>query len=62
MHNDLIVFPYSKGTDGIEVVTAAVIKGASDSIGLEPNIGGGNILAGDYIHDMLVYRVRLKGL
>lgn len=62
--NDLIVIRYSKeSTTGIENAKLVVIQGVStEGIAQDPEYKQGNILDGDLIADMPLYRIKLTGL
>lgn len=62
--NDLIVLRYSKNaTTDIESVSVEVITGVPVATNPEdPEYSKGNIIDGDLIHDMPLYRVPLDGL
>ena len=62
--NDLIVMRYTKDVStGIESVALDVVQGAlSEGTAVDPNYTKGNILAGDTLHEMPLYRVVMSGL
>lgn len=62
LRNDLIVIRYQKDPEGIESTSTVVIKGTPGSAATDPAISAGSILAGDSVHDMPMYRVRLNGV
>lgn len=61
--SDLIVIRYEKNQNtGIETSKMMVIKGTSGDSYVDPEHQEGNILEGDLIDDLLLYRVNLNGL
>lgn len=62
LRNDLIVIRYHKDPEGIESTSTVVVKGAPGSTAKDPAISAGSITAGDSVHDMPLYRVRLNGV
>lgn len=62
--NDLIVVRYTKNTDSsIEVTELAVIKGTETTgTAVDPEYTTGDILSGDVLHEMPLYRIPLTGL
>lgn len=62
--HDLIVLRYRKDVStGIESVELAVVQGAlSEGTAVDPSYTKGNILAGDTLHEMPLYRVVMSGL
>jgi len=62
--NDIIVARYEKNTStGMESATFAVLRGTNVSgTPSDPEHTIGNILAGDTVHEMPLYRVTLNGL
>lgn len=62
--NDLIVLQYEKETaSGIENVYLTVLQGVpATGTAADPAPTTGNILAGDTLHEMPLYRVKLEGL
>lgn len=61
--SDLIVMRYTKNADtGIEIAEVVVIKGTSGDSYVDPEHTTGDILNGDLIDDVLLYRVNLDGL
>ncbi len=58
---DLLVVEYEKTAgSGIEAATLKVIKGANN--GGDPSLVTGDTLSGDLIHQMPLYRVRMRGI
>ena len=61
--NDLIVIEYAKDSSTlIESHTLKVIKGTPGEIATDPDVVTGDIQAGDVLHQMPLYRVKLEGL
>ncbi len=61
--NDLIVMRYEKSTsNGIETAALKVIKGTAGSTAKDPEYTQGDILAGEYVDEFPLYRVRITGL
>lgn len=62
--NDIIVLRYKKETSsGVESASLAVLQGVSTTgTAADPSPTTGNILEGDTLHEMPLYRVRLNGL
>ena len=61
--NDLIVMRYEKSTsNGIETAALKVIKGTAGSTAKDPEYTQGDILAGDYVDEFPLYRVKITGL
>lgn len=61
--NDIIVMEYRKDAAKLtESHTLKVLKGTSGSTASDPKVTTGNIPAGDYVHQMPLYRVRLSGI
>jgi len=61
--SDLIVMRYTKNADtGIETAEVVVIKGTSGDSYVDPEHTTGDILNGDLVDDVLLYRVNLDGL
>ncbi len=61
--HDIIVIEYSKvaGT-GVESATMKVVKGAPAETAADPDLVTGDILGGDLIHQMPLYRVKMNGI
>ena len=61
--NDLIVIEYSKDSSTlVESHTLKVIKGIPGETATDPDVVTGDIQAGDVLHQMPLYRVKLEGL
>ena len=61
--NDLIVIEYAKDSSTlIESHTLKVIKGTPGETATDPDVVTGDIQAGDVLHQMPLYRVKLEGL
>ena len=61
--NDLIVIEYAKDSSTlVESHTLKVIKGTPGEIATDPDVVTGDIQAGDVLHQMPLYRVKLEGL
>ena len=61
--NDLIVIEYAKDSSTlVESHTLKVIKGTPGEAATDPDVVTGDIQAGDVLHQMPLYRVKLEGL
>lgn len=61
--NDLIVIEYAKDSSTlVESHTLKVIKGTPGKAATDPDVVTGDIQAGDVLHQMPLYRVKLEGL
>lgn len=61
--NDLIVIEYAKDSSTlVESHTLKVIKGTPGETATDPDVVTGDIQAGDVLHQMPLYRVKLEGL
>lgn len=61
--NDLIAIRYEKNTDtGIESPSMVVIKGVSGETAADPSYIDGDIINGDTVDEVPLYRVKLNGL
>ena len=61
--NDLIVIEYAKDSSTlVESHTLKVIKGTPGEVATDPDVVTGDIQAGDVLHQMPLYRVKLEGL
>lgn len=61
--SDLVVLRYDKNMDsGIETASFEVVKGVSGDNYVDPEIVSGNILEGEAMDDMKLYRVKINGL
>lgn len=61
--NDLIVIEYRKDeSTQMESHTLKVLKGTSGETAVDPDVITGDIAAGDALHQMPLYRVKLDGL
>ena len=61
--NDLIVIEYAKDSSTlVESHTLKVIKGTPGEAATDPDVVTGDIQAGDILHQMPLYRVKLEGL
>ena len=61
--NDLIVIEYAKDSSTlVESHTLKVIKGTPGETATDPDVVTGDIQAGDVLHQMPLYRVKLGGL
>ena len=61
--NDIIVIEYSKDeVKMLESHTTKVIKGAPAEVAVDPAIITGDINAGEVLHQMPLYRVKIEGL
>ena len=61
--NDLIVIEYAKDSSTlVESHTLKVIKGTPGEAATDPEVVTGDIQAGDVLHQMPLYRVKLEGL
>lgn len=61
--SDLIVLRYNKNMDsGVETASFEVIKGTSGDDYVDPECTSGNILEGEAVDDMKLYRVNINGL
>lgn len=61
--NDLIVIEYAKDPFTlVESHTLKVIQGTPGESAVDPDVVTGNIQAGDVLHQMPLYRVKLEGL
>ena len=61
--NDLIVIEYAKDSSTlVESHTLKVIKGTPGEAAADPDVVTGDIQAGDVLHQMPLYRVKLEGL
>ena len=61
--NDIIVMEYSKDeVTMLESHTTKIIKGVAAAEAVDPEIITGDINAGDVLHQMPLYRVRIEGL
>ena len=61
--NDLIVIEYAKDSSTlVESHTLKVIKGIPGEAATDPDVVTGDIQAGDVLHQMPLYRVKLEGL
>lgn len=61
--SDIIVIRYTKNLDtGIESADFVVVKGTSGDAYKDPTLETGNIIQGDSVDDLPLYRVKIDGL
>ena len=61
--NDLIVLKYSKDSNtGLESAELKVVKGTPGETATDPTITSGDILSGDLVSEVAIYRLPLSGI
>jgi len=61
--NDIICLQYSKNTStGVETASVVVVKGEAGVTAVDPVVTTGDLSAGDALHQMPLYRVKINGL
>lgn len=64
IRHDIIAVRLTKNdaTTGIDSASVIVVKGTPGSAGTDPALTAGNLMTGDKVHEMALYRVVINGL